>query len=440
MKGFLLFAFSVSSIFLFGQSKSSKDDAALKRVVKDYRQAISTSDDVQFNALFYSKSVPFVGVVSKITDAVLNGQYKDFGGKAVSNHKQFISDVIDAEKKQLEKTFNIESISDGIVGGISFDYAFYEGRKMKQWGSKKWNLIKIKGDWLITDVVYSIHYPEAEDCPFVEIENKDDDDESESEKDEGEDGNYAEAPSRPVLEKPAPNKKSSKKKSRKAIFDDLLDEEKQKEKEKKKLEAEKPAKKKKPFTVYVNEIKNKALMAGIQNVVTIKYEGVEPSKINLIVNAKDVEFRKQENGSYIIKPLKKIDDFPAYIRVGNKTINYVFKVKGIPLPVAMLGRQNPGTIRQSVFKAEAGLLALVPTPTKSVKQGKCRIQSFILTKNPDTKNLKSKLNKGGRYEQSTLKLVKSAKKGDIYVFEQIKCLCAGEKNSRKLKDIKFEIK
>ncbi len=437
MKGFLVLIFSISSIFLFGQSKSSTERAALKRVVKEYKQAIATSDEDQFNDLFFSKSVPFVGVLSTESAASVKKGYSKPNGIDVTDHKYFINSIIDAEQKQLEKIYNIKTNSDGNVGSISFDYSAHSGRTMKQWGHKKWNLVKKGRDWVITDVVYSIHYADVETCPFDEEEETSSSAASE----------VATAPAPPV-------KKPSYKKKRKRIEYDDVDEEEEEEDgyvdttmedEEEEEYAEpvtkkKKVKKKKPFTVYVNDIKNRALMAGVQNVVKITYEGVDPTKIDLHLTAKEVEFRKQEDGSYILKPLRKIDDFPAYIRVGNKTINYTFKVKGIPLPVARLGRQQTSKVRSSAFKAEAGLLAVVPSPTKEVKQGKCRIQSFILTKNPDTKNLKSKLNKGGRYEQSTLKLVKSAKAGDVYVFEQIKCICAGERAPRKLKDLRFDIK
>ena len=453
MKGFLILLFSISSIFLFGQGKASPDAAALLTVVNEFQESIISGDADRFSRLFFSKSVPFVGIMSRKTENSVKKDYPNFEGIAVSNHRDFIDGILDAKRQQTEKIYNIKKHTDGQIAGISFDYAYYNGRNMKQWGHEKWNLVKTDGDWLITDVVYSIHFPDVEPCPFKERDSADLSD-------------YASAERRkPVI----------KKKKEKLPFDDIEEEEEydddlddrvirdvEEEEEydddlddrvAKEEEddfdddydddlddrvIEKPAPKKKPFKVFVNDRKKGPLIAGIQNVVRITYEGVAPSKINLFISTKDVEFFKQDNGSYIVKPTKKMDSFPAYIRVGNKTINYTFKVEGIPLPVARIGRHDAGKIRQSVFKAEAGLLAVVPLG--SVKQGKCRIQSFIITKNPSSKNLKSKLNKGGRYEQATLKIIKSAKPGDTYVFEQIKCSCAGERGTRRLKDIKYTIK
>jgi len=442
MKGFLILIFSISSLFLFGQSKSSTDRAALKRVVKEYKQAIATSDDDQFKDLFFSRTVPYVGIMSAETESATKTSYGTSKGTDISDHKEFINSIVNSEKKQRKEIYNIKTNSDGIIGGISFDYASYNGRTMKQWGQEKWNLVKTRGEWLITDVVYSIHYPDIEPSPFDNEEKEDYQRNQESADLDVEEEEIA--PEKP-LRKPTYKKRRKRFSVEDAADDDENidddDEEYARVEYEEEEERKKPVvKKKKPFTVYVNDIKNRALIAGVQNKVKIDYEGVDPTKIELFFKAKDVEFRKEDDGNYIIKPLKKVDDFPAYIRVGGKTINYTFKVKGIPLPVARLGRQQTSQVRSSVFKSEAGLLAVVPSPSSSIKQGKCRIQSFILSKNPDTKDLKSKLNQGGRYEQSTLKLVKSAKAGDVYVFEQIKCICAGESSSRKLKDLRFDIK
>ena len=56
--------------------------------------------------------------------------------------------------------------SDGAIGAISFDYGFYSDEKMFQWGKEKWNLAKDGEKWLITDVVFSIHFPNIEPFPF----------------------------------------------------------------------------------------------------------------------------------------------------------------------------------------------------------------------------------------------------------------------------------
>ncbi|MEL7122794.1 MAG: hypothetical protein AAFO07_25330, partial [Bacteroidota bacterium] len=83
-----------------------------------------------------------------------------------SNHKKFINDICKTPKKQEEKFYNVLLSSDGNIGTVSFDYAFFSEGKMIQWGNEKWNLARDGEKWLITDVVYSIHFPKVEAFPF----------------------------------------------------------------------------------------------------------------------------------------------------------------------------------------------------------------------------------------------------------------------------------
>ena len=145
---------------------SKADSLTMSAFITDFKESITQEDSTRFNQLFFSESVDFTGIMSKKTEWSIKKGYPEFEGIAVSNHKSFIREICKSPKKEKESFHNISLVSDGAIGAISFDYAFYSDGKMIQWGNEKWNLVKEGESWLITDVVYSIHFPHVEPCPF----------------------------------------------------------------------------------------------------------------------------------------------------------------------------------------------------------------------------------------------------------------------------------
>ena len=430
MSRILILLFTLLSLNSFAQSSN----AELSRVVKSFEASINDLDVEQFKSLFFSKSVPFVGIMSEETESSMKAEIPGFEGVAVSNHIKFINGIIDAEKPQTEKIYNVKKHSDGIIASVAFDYAFFNGDNLKQWGHEKWNLVKDRGEWLITDVVYSIHFPEVEPCPFVK------------------DYTVAEPtttatpkPKKPKKRAPivrAPKKREPVKKIKEVEIEeeeeDYSDEDyEEEEEEEEEIAEEKPAPTKSKFTVKVNGRKKAALITGVRNKVEVSYGSYDPKKITMFMKAQDVDYLKNEDGSYIIKPTKSMETFPVSFRVGGKTISYDFKVENIPAPRVMLGRRNPGNMNAKAFKSEPGLLAVSDHP--AVKDGKCRILEFRVVRESKSKGPQSKINKGSRFQPGTLSIIKAAKKGDTYTFANIKCQCAGDKGIRKLEDARFEL-
>ncbi len=151
---------------LISISSFCQKDASIQELITDFEQSILTKDSVRFKKLFLDAQVPFVGIMSQATEASIKKDYPDFEGTAVSNCTKFIQDICKSTKKQEEKFYNIKIHTDGAVGAVAFDYAYFSGMRMMQWGHEKWNLVKIKDEWLITNVVYSIHFPDIEPFPF----------------------------------------------------------------------------------------------------------------------------------------------------------------------------------------------------------------------------------------------------------------------------------
>lgn len=150
--------------------ESAIENIKLNQVIKDFGRSISTKDSITFNALFFDKDVAFIGMMSQKTERTLQKEYPEFEGLSVSTSSKFIADICKTEKKQTEQFYHIKIDTDGAIASISFYYSYYSGDNMIQWGDEKWNLVKLKEQWLITDVVYSIHFPDIEPFPFTEVE------------------------------------------------------------------------------------------------------------------------------------------------------------------------------------------------------------------------------------------------------------------------------
>ena len=70
----------------------------------------------------------------------------------------------------------------------------------------------------------------------------------------------------------------------------------------------------------------------------------------------------------------------------------------------------------------------------------CNIVGYTLTRHKKNDDPVSNKNRGGKYEQSSRRLVDKAKSGDRYYFDDIYAKCPGDTNGRKLPDMVFKIR
>ncbi len=160
-----------SSSVCFAQ-ENALDRLKLNGVIVEFEESIIQKDSTRFKKLFFDDHVSFTGIMSKETEMSIKKDYPDFQGIAVSNSTKFITDICKTEKKQVEKFYNINIETDGTISSISFDYSYFSDAKMIQWGHEKWNLVYADEQWLITDVIYSIHFPDIEAFPYTDKSEK----------------------------------------------------------------------------------------------------------------------------------------------------------------------------------------------------------------------------------------------------------------------------
>jgi hypothetical protein len=160
--------FVLISIVLLHQPSVGQDikepSFQIQEVVTIFQHSIENKDSVAFNKLFFSDSISFIGIMSAKTEESIKKNYPEFEGVAVSNSRKFIREICNSPKKQVEKIYNVDINTDGIIATVSFDYSFHSNNVIFQWGFEKWNLVFVDNTWLITDVIYTIRFPKVE--PF----------------------------------------------------------------------------------------------------------------------------------------------------------------------------------------------------------------------------------------------------------------------------------
>lgn len=164
----LIIFLSVSNIRLgVGQSITTNQHTEIENVIIKFKYAILKKDSTLFNSLFFTPSTSFVGIMSKKTEESIQKKYPEFEGTSVSNNRKFILEICKSTKQHEEKFSNVRINTNGAVGTVFFDYSYHIDDKMIQWGQESWNLVFTENNWLITDVIYSIHFPSVESYPLT---------------------------------------------------------------------------------------------------------------------------------------------------------------------------------------------------------------------------------------------------------------------------------
>jgi hypothetical protein len=150
---FLLALFmSVCSCSVLSEPIKQQDHDDLMQVVEDFRLALINKDEKSFIDLFYTKTAPWIGIVN----AQDKGDLPSNNGEQLGNHLSFIGWIARTPAKIEEKFWDINIQTDGIVASIYFKYSFHNDDYKSNWGSEAWQLVKTKGSWKITALVYSI--------------------------------------------------------------------------------------------------------------------------------------------------------------------------------------------------------------------------------------------------------------------------------------------
>lgn len=173
---------------------------------------------------------------------------------------------------------------------------------------------------------------------------------------------------------------------------------------------------------------------GVDNPISVAVAGVSSNDVKVNCNGCKLSGSR---GKYTVTASRPGDATINVSGGGLPNTPFKFRVKRIPDPVAKLGNKKDGTMGNGEFKAQRGV---IPWLEGFDFDAKCRIQGFNLVKVAKRQDPIASNNPGGTFNQKSLRLVRSAKPGDTYYFENVKAKCPGDPAGRKINSMVFKIK
>ncbi|MEM7101606.1 MAG: gliding motility protein GldM [Bacteroidota bacterium] len=176
---------------------------------------------------------------------------------------------------------------------------------------------------------------------------------------------------------------------------------------------------------------------GVDNPVSVAAAGISSNDLNVSGSGGGIKLNKTGNNKYNVIVTTPGDAKITLSGGGLQNTTYDFRVKRIPDPVAFLGREKSGQMGTGEFKAQEGIRAVLENFDFDAR---CNIQGFEIAKVPKRADPIIERNQGGRFSGKVANLVRSAKPGDIYYFDEIKARCPGDKAGRKINSMVFRIR
>ncbi|HFA51154.1 MAG TPA: hypothetical protein ENJ95_19255 [Bacteroidetes bacterium] len=190
-------------------------------------------------------------------------------------------------------------------------------------------------------------------------------------------------------------------------------------------------------SVAISADKMNVFYIGVKNPISVSAAGVSSNDLKVSISGGGGKMTKTGSNSWDISVTKPTNDCKINVTGGGMNASKVFRVKRIPDPVARLGKKGDGSMGNGEFKAQQGL---IPWLDNFDFDAKCKIQGFNLVKVSKRADPVEATNQGGRFNSKAANLVRAAKPGDTYYFENVKARCPGDAAGRKINSLVFRIK
>lgn len=188
-------------------------------------------------------------------------------------------------------------------------------------------------------------------------------------------------------------------------------------------------------SVTVSADKMNVFYIGVDNPVSVAAAGVPTSSLSVGVSGGGGKIKRSGSG-YMVN-VDKPGEAKITVKGEGVSQSFPFRVKRIPDPVARLSKKAGGTMGNGEFKAQGGVGAFLDNFDFDAK---CNIQGYNLVYVAKRQDPVEAVNKGGRYNDKSKRLVMKAKPGDIYYFDNVKARCPGDKVGRPINSMVFKIK
>lgn len=188
-----------------------------------------------------------------------------------------------------------------------------------------------------------------------------------------------------------------------------------------------------PF-VNLTATKMNVVYVGIPNPLDLQATGVNPDNLTIMATPPGyiTEYGKSFNLNVSTPGIQTVK-----VRHKGKLLNeFSFRAKRIPDPQAQLGGMPTGRMEVEEFKAQRGLVAVLEDFDFDLK---CVITSYVLTRYSDGKASRPAVNVSGGFKSSSERLVQLATANDVYAFTDVQAKCPGDKVSRFINALVFEI-
>ncbi|MCE2734024.1 MAG: hypothetical protein ACOVOF_04770 [Chryseotalea sp.] len=155
MKTILTLIFSFLSLTAAAQVEQDNKQK-IQQVLNTFMRCISNKDSTTFYSLFHQDPVVWIGVFGSKTTEYVQKQDKNFNPVITDNYTSFFRSLLPINAE--EKFYNTVIVEDGYIASVTFDYSFWQDRKKLNWGKESWGMIKVKDQWKISSVIFSMEY------------------------------------------------------------------------------------------------------------------------------------------------------------------------------------------------------------------------------------------------------------------------------------------
>ena len=173
---------------------------------------------------------------------------------------------------------------------------------------------------------------------------------------------------------------------------------------------------------------------GVDNPFSVSAAGVASKDVT--VSSNDVRMEKIRNGKFNVKPKRTGIAKITVSGGGLEPTTFEYRVKKIPDPVIRLGRKGQTSMKPNEIRAFEGLVALLENFDF---EARCNVVGFEVTRLPRKGDAAVVRNQGGKFKSEAKNLIKKAKFGDTYFFDQIRVRCPGDEVTRKINGLSIKI-
>lgn len=188
-------------------------------------------------------------------------------------------------------------------------------------------------------------------------------------------------------------------------------------------------------SVAISASKMNVFYMGVNNPVEVSAAGVPSSQVKVSMEGGSIS--KNADGTYTVTATKPTKNAKINVSAPGMNASKVFRVKPFPTPVPMLNTKSGGIISSGELKGVPGVL---PVLENFDFEAKCNVVGFRMVRVAPRADAEPVPNAGGRFRAAAQAILKKARPGDRYFFEDIKCKCPGDKGPRDIGSMSFMVR